>query len=76
MRRVRLDADPPAVDTLVETTGCCLWDAALDDQGEIWVADGTLARPGLRVFDAASGAELTDAPLDVGLPPFSVCLAD
>jgi len=45
---------------------------ALDDRGRVWVADGSFDRPGVRVFDGGTGAELTDAPLDVGLPPSDI----
>lgn len=36
---------------------------------ELFVSDRTYAAPGVRVFDAASGTQLTAGPLDVGLPP-------
>ncbi len=40
---------------------------------ELWVADRTPEAPGIRVFDTATGEELTDKPIDVGLPPAAVC---
>jgi hypothetical protein len=36
---------------------------------ELFVSDRTYAAPGVRVFDATDGSELTSGPLDVGLPP-------
>jgi hypothetical protein len=37
--------------------------------GELFVADRTYEDPGVRVFDASDGSQLTPGPLDVGLPP-------
>jgi len=46
----------------------------LDPDGdELWVADRSMDAPGVRVFDATTGEELTDKPIDVGLPPFMIC---
>jgi hypothetical protein len=36
---------------------------------ELFVSDRTYTAPGVRVFDAVSGAQLAAGPLDVGLPP-------
>jgi DNA-binding beta-propeller fold protein YncE len=44
----------------------------INDRGELYVADRNVTRPGVRVFDAGDGTELTPAPLDVGLPPFQI----
>lgn len=44
----------------------------LNDRGELYVADRNVLRPGVRVFDARTSAEITAAPLDVGLPPFHI----
>ena len=46
------------------------------DGSQLWVTDRTLTAPGIRVFSTADGTELTQAPLDVGLPPFMVCFLD
>lgn len=47
-------------------------DIELNDRGELYVADRTFRRPGLRVFRAADGTELTERPIDLGLPPFEI----
>lgn len=47
-------------------------DLELNDRGELYVADRSAERPGVRVFRTADGSELTAAPLDVGLPPFEI----
>jgi len=61
-------------ETLIESDGWHLGFIELDGDGdELWVADRNPTRPGVRVFDAATGAELTGAPIDVGLPPFMIC---
>jgi hypothetical protein len=49
-----------------------LSDLELNERGEMYVLDRTPAAPGVRVFRAADGVELTKQPLDVGLPPFQV----
>jgi hypothetical protein len=36
---------------------------------ELFVSDRTYTAPGIRVFDATSGSQMTSGPLDVGLPP-------
>jgi DNA-binding beta-propeller fold protein YncE len=41
-------------------------------RGEIYLTDRTLQRPGIRIFNAAEGTELTPEPIDTGLPPFDV----
>ncbi len=56
-----------------------VWDAAsdydhadifFDGDFQLFLADRRLGRSGIRVFDAATGAELTSQPVDTGLPPF------
>lgn len=47
-------------------------DIELNNRGELFVLDRTFERPGVRIFRAADGTELTPEPLDVGLPPFEV----
>lgn len=49
-----------------------LADAELNDRGELFVADRTATRPGIRILRASNGSELTEAPLDTGLPPFEI----
>jgi hypothetical protein len=60
--------------TLIASEGWELGFVELDPTGaELWVADRNPARPGVRIFDAATGAELTAQPIDTGLPPFMIC---
>ena len=42
---------------------------AVEGGGRLLVPDRSLEAPGLRLFDTAVDAELTTAPIDVGLPP-------
>jgi DNA-binding beta-propeller fold protein YncE len=49
-----------------------LSDVALAPDGTIWLADRSLPRPGVRIFDAATGEPRRRGVLDVGLPPFSI----
>jgi sugar lactone lactonase YvrE len=46
-------------------------DVAVNDRGEVWLADRTLSAPGIRIFDAESGRAVA-GPIDVGLPPFNI----
>jgi DNA-binding beta-propeller fold protein YncE len=48
-------------------------DAARD---RIYAASQDLTSPGILVFDGASDAPLTAAPLDTGLPPFNLVIAE
>jgi hypothetical protein len=47
-------------------------DVALAPDGMLWLADGMLPAPGLRIFDPADDRQLTRRAIDVGLPPFSI----
>ncbi len=49
-------------------------DLACDGDWQLFVASRELGHAGLRVFDTASGAELTSAPVGTGLPPALVVL--
>jgi hypothetical protein len=40
--------------------------------GELFLCDRTPLDPGVRVYDALSGAEIMSGPIDVGLPPFDL----
>jgi DNA-binding beta-propeller fold protein YncE len=57
--------------TLFATAGFNLADAEIDDRAELWLCDRTASAPGLRVFDAVTGAQITTSPspLSTGLPP-------
>ncbi len=45
-------------------------DVAWDGAGQVYLCDRGLGHSGVRVFDAATGGELTAAPVAVGRPPF------
>ncbi len=55
--------------TPFSTAGFYIADTEINDRGELWLCDRTPASPGVRVFDAAAGTQLTSSPLDTGLPP-------
>lgn len=55
-----------------ESNGYTLFDIELSDRGELWLTDRFRRRPGIRLFDAATGTQLTEQPIDVALPPFEV----
>lgn len=46
------------------------------DGTELWLADRTRTRPGIRIFDTATDALLTPEPIDVGMPPFTICFVE
>ncbi len=54
---------------ILSTSGFFLADIEVNDRAELWVCDRTPSGPGIRVFDAASGSELTAMPLDTSIPP-------
>jgi hypothetical protein len=41
---------------------------------QLFLCDRTYTGPGVRVFSAIDGAQLTTSPLDVGLPPFDLVI--
>jgi hypothetical protein len=47
-------------------------DIALAPDGLLWLADRTLAEPGIRIFDPLTDEMLTPRAIDLGLPPFSI----
>jgi DNA-binding beta-propeller fold protein YncE len=53
-------------------SGGSLSDVEIDDRGELFVADRNISTPGVRIFRASDGTEITTAPLDLGLPPFDI----
>jgi hypothetical protein len=46
------------------------------DGTELWIGDTTMTNPGIRIFDVATDEELTEEPIDVGLPPFAICFVE
>ena len=49
-----------------------LQDIELAPAGQLFLADRSATNPGIRVYDAETGTELTTNPIDVGLPPFDI----
>ncbi len=64
------------LDTLLQSNGFNLFDIELNDRGELFLADRTRQRDGLRIYRAADGAELTTDPIDLGLAPFEIVFID
>jgi hypothetical protein len=67
--------DPVAgtlLDTITAAEGFDYSDIEVNDRGELYLTDRRFDRPGVRIFRAADGVELTAAPLDIGLPPTEV----
>ncbi|MBD3178870.1 MAG: T9SS type A sorting domain-containing protein [Candidatus Latescibacteria bacterium] len=40
--------------------------------GELFLADQTATNPGIRIYSACDGEEITGDPIDTGLPPFDI----
>jgi len=49
-----------------------LADVTVAPDGTVWLADRALPRPGIRLFDPVTDAQLTRGVIDTGLPPFSI----
>lgn len=70
--------DPRRVEAPTEvycSQGFQLQDLELSASGKLYLGDRAAANPGLRVFDAATGASLA-GPIGVGLPPFDFVLVE
>jgi hypothetical protein len=52
--------------------GFVLQDVELSPMGQLFLTDRTATKPGIRIYDAGTGTEMTTDPVDVGLPPFSI----
>ncbi|HUT76820.1 MAG TPA: hypothetical protein VM285_03995 [Polyangia bacterium] len=46
------------------------------DHSQLWLAERRPSDPGVRIFDTATGDEITAEPLSTGLPPFSICFVE
>ncbi|MBI5486137.1 MAG: hypothetical protein HY905_02260 [Deltaproteobacteria bacterium] len=77
-RLVAFDLDTGATlgEPVVTSAGFTLSGLVDLGDGRIAVGDRTDGAAGVRVFDAASRAELTAAPIPVGLPPVAACVVD
>ncbi len=64
--------DGSAVSTIVAAAGYDYVDLAWDGVDLVYLCDQTVGAAGVRVFAAATGVELTTAPVGVGRPPFMV----
>ncbi|MDX2166718.1 MAG: hypothetical protein SF182_06630 [Deltaproteobacteria bacterium] len=55
-----------------ESSTYTLFDLELNDRGELFLADRSRRKAGLRLFRASDGSALTDGTMDLGLPPFEI----
>jgi hypothetical protein len=69
-----LVAFDPHQGTVIRTlaSGGNFADIEVNDRGELFVADGTFGRSGVRIFDVDTLDELTAEPIDLVLPPFDL----
>ncbi len=59
-------------DTLYTPDGYVLSDIEISPGGELFLCDRTATNPGIRIYNAVTGLETTEDPIDVGLPPFDI----
>jgi len=59
----------PVVASVYPASGFVLGDAEVNERDEIWLCDRTASGPGVRVFNAFTGAQLTSGAIGTGLPP-------
>ncbi len=60
------------LDTIYESDGFTLFDIELNDRGELYLADRSRGKDGVRIFDAATSSPLVDGVIDLGLAPFDI----
>jgi hypothetical protein len=58
--------------TMYSPNDFVLNDIEISPGRELFLADRTPTRPGVRVFDTVTDTEITSIPIDVGLPPFDI----
>jgi hypothetical protein len=63
------------LDSVLCTDGFQLSDLEVSLDGKLYVCDRTPVNPGIRVYDAATGA-LLNGPVNVGLPPYDLVILD
>ena len=64
-------SNPASPRTLFSREGF-LPDIALAPDGTVWMADQSRPTYGIRILDPQTDEFVTAAPIDVGLPPFSI----
>ncbi|HVM98237.1 MAG TPA: hypothetical protein VMT89_17715, partial [Candidatus Acidoferrales bacterium] len=52
--------------------GSGLTDIELNKRGELYLSDRNTSTPGVRIFRASDGMQLTTSLIDIGLPPFGI----
>jgi hypothetical protein len=64
----------PSTRSVLQTLlgGAGLTDIELNKRGELYLSDRNPALPGMRIFRASDGMQLTTSPIDLGLPPFDI----
>ena len=75
---VRFDAcNGQALGTCLQSSGFDLSDIEIDHaHGQLLVADRDFVHPGVRVLQAGTCTQLTANPLNFGLPPYDLALAE
>ncbi|MCU0638562.1 MAG: T9SS type A sorting domain-containing protein [Candidatus Krumholzibacteria bacterium] len=50
-------------------------DIGIAPSGELFLADQTVLDPGIRIYDTSDDSEITEGPVDTGLPPYHICFS-
>ena len=61
--------------TLYSPGASVLQDIERGPTGELFLSDRTPVKPGIRIYDSQTGAQITSNPVDTGLPPFDICFS-
>jgi hypothetical protein len=59
-------------DTLHAPGAFVLQDVELSTAGELFATDRNPIQPGIRVYNVETGEEVSNGPINVGLPPFDL----
>lgn len=60
------------IETVYAPRDFVLQDIELSPAGQLFLADRSTTNPGIRIYDAETGEELTTAPINVRLPPYDI----
>jgi len=63
---------PASPKTILEIDGFDLVDIELNDRGELYLADRSSNRDGIRIYRASDGSPIVKNPIDLGLAPFEI----
>ncbi len=63
---------PTSLQTILEVDGFDLVDLELNDRDELYLADRSSGRDGIRIYRASDGSPIVEKAIDLGLAPFEI----